>query len=402
MKVNFFDLKRQYDLNQEEVEQKVLETMRGCGYINGPAVHELESDLKGYLKTDNVITVNSGTDALIIALKSVGVKPGDEVITTPFTFFATGEAIARVGAIPVFVDVERDTYNIDATKIEDAITEKTKAILPVHLFGKSCDMEAISEIAKRNNLVVIGDACQAIGSEFKGHKIGSGEYSDATAFSFYPTKNLGAFGDGGMITTNDEMYAKVAESLKAHAAGKAGAEAKSFLDGTEEVLENQGEQTELYDPYKYFNYMIAYNSRLDSIQAAVLDLKLKKLDYYNKMRNNIANTYINGINESEIITLPKQPKDNYDVWHQYVLTTPYKEELIKYLAEHEIGAGNFYPVPLHLQKAFNYLGYKERDFPVAEELAKKTVCLPIYPELKEEEIEYVVDNINSFERIKRK
>jgi len=402
MKVNFFDLKRQYAENQNQIEDKIVETVRECSYINGPEVKNFENNIKKYLNTENVISVNSGTDALIIALKSVGVKPGDEVITTPFTFFATAEAIARVVAIPVFVDVEEDTYNINPKLLEDAISEKTKAIIPVHLFGKSCDMEEIFRIARRNVLKVVNDACQAIGAEYKDKKIGSGEYSDVTAFSFYPTKNLGGIGDGGMITTNSEVFSTIAETLKNHAAGKQGAEARHYLGDEREKLILDEEQTELYDPYKYYNYMIGYNSRLDSIQAAVLNLKLQKLDYYNKKRNEIANTYIDGINEGELITLPKQSKSNYEVWHQFVLTTPYKEELIKYLGENGIGSGNFYPVPLHLQKAFDYLGYKEGDFPVAEKLAKSTVCLPIYPELEEKELEYVVDNVNEFAKVRKK
>lgn len=395
MEVKFFDLKRQYDLLKDELEDSVVKVMRSTSYIGGDALNKFVENMKKYLGVKYISTVNSGTDALILALASGGVTTGDEVITPSFSFFATSEAIARVGAIPVFVDVERDTYNMDPSKIEEKITEKTKAILPVHLFGKSADLKSISEIAKKHNLLLISDACQAIGAEYDGKKIGSCNYSDLTCFSFYPTKNLGGCGDGGMITTNDENLYLICEALKAHGAGENGAKAKSLLTGKKEEIFDKFEKSELYDPYKYYNYLIAYNSRLDSIQAAVLNVKLKYLDKFNKRRGEIASKYIEELKDVDGIELPVI-NSNLDCWHQFVIKVKDKFKMCNYLSSKGVGNGNFYPVPLHLQKAFSYLGYKEGDFKVSEDLSKQTVCLPIYPELTNEEIDYVIKNVKEF------
>lgn len=395
MKIPFFDLSRQYAGIKEEAEQAVLQVCASCGYIEGAAVKQFEKEMAEYLGVKHVITCNSGTDSLELALRASGIKPGDEVITSSFSFFATAEAISAVGAVPVFADIKEEDYNIDPESIKNKVTEKTKAILPVHIFGSPVDVDAIKQIADEYSLKVIEDACQAIGSEYRNAKIGT--VGDAAAFSFYPTKNLGAFGDGGMVTTNNDEIALVVRSLKAHAGGKNGYEAATILgcEFGEFVTDNQ-EATELYDPYKYYNYMIGGNSRLDSIQAAVLSVKLNHLDNYNERRAAIANKYNSQLKDLPI-HLPKAA-DNIitPCWHQYVLLTDDKEGLINYLGKNGIGAGAFYPVPLHLQKAFADLGYNAGDLPMSESVCKRSVCLPVFPELTEEETDYIVETIRAF------
>ncbi len=394
MEVKILDLSRQYELIQEKVEKAVCEQMRSGMYIGGKAVADFEKKFAEYIGVKHAISVNSGTDALVIALKALGIKEGDEVITTPFTFFATAETIAMVGAVPVFVDVEEDSYNIDPEKIEEKITEKTKAILPVHIFGQPANMERILDIANKHELVVIEDACQAVGAAIAGKKAGS--IGNAGCFSFFPTKNLGAFGDGGMITTNDDTTAIICRAFKEHGMAQNGAKARYILQGVEDDLANTVSTDGLYNPYKYYNYLIAYNSRLDAIQARVLDIKLDFLDDFNGKRAEIAKFYEKELGScSEVIT--PQIKDKVTaVWHQYAFRCKKKDEMGNFLASKGVGSAAFYPVPLHLQKAFEYLGYQEGDLPVAEMLTKQTVCLPIFPELKEEELQYIVACIKEF------
>ncbi|MCI9416101.1 MAG: DegT/DnrJ/EryC1/StrS family aminotransferase [Eubacterium sp.] len=394
MEVKILDLSRQYELIQEKVEKAVCEQMRSGMYIGGKAVADFEKKFAEYIGVKHAISVNSGTDALVIALKALGIKEGDEVITTPFTFFATAETIAMVGAVPVFVDVEEDSYNIDPEKIEEKITEKTKAILPVHIFGQPANMERILDIANKHELVVIEDACQAVGAAIAGKKAGS--IGNAGCFSFFPTKNLGAFGDGGMITTNDDTTAIICRAFKEHGMAQNGAKARYILQGVEDDLANTVSTDGLYNPYKYYNYLIAYNSRLDAIQARVLDIKLDFLDDFNGKRAEIAKFYEKELGScSEVIT--PQIKDKVTaVWHQYAFRCKKKDEMGNFLASKGVGSAAFYPVPLHLQKAFEYLGYQEGDLPVAEMLTKQTVCLPIFPELKEEELQYIVVCIKEF------
>lgn len=395
MSIPFFDIKRQYEQIQGEVEEAILETSRSCGYVEGKAVKQLESDLSEYIGVKHVITCNSGTDALIIALQACGVEAGDEVITTAFSFFATAEAIGAVGAVPVFADVKEDDYNIDPSKIEKLITKKTKAILPVHIFGVPADMKAINDIAKMHDIKVLEDACQAIGSSIDGVKAGA--LGDIAAFSFYPTKNLGAFGDGGMITTNNDQLATICRALKAHGAGKAGYQAALALGkNIGEFAQNTEEATELYDPYKYYNYIIGGNSRLDSIQAAVLDVKLKRLDEFNAKREKIAGKYKNALSSLPIHLPVSSTGKKKNCWHQFVLLTEKKQELIQYMGEKGIGVGAFYPVPLHLQKAFAAQGYKAGDLPIAEKLCEQSVCLPVFPELTEDETDYIIQTIKDF------
>ena len=349
MKVPFLDLKTQFQGIKEEVEPKVMDILENCCYIGGAYVNDFEREMEQYLGVKHVASCSNGTDALVLGLKTCSVKPGDEVITTPFTFFATAEAIASVGAVPVFVDVKQEDYTIDPDKIETAITEKTKAILPVHIFGATCDMDRIMEIARKHNLKVIEDDAQAIGSEYKGRKAGT--LGDVGCFSFYPTKNLGGAGDGGMVTTNsDELYA-IVKAYKEHGAGEGGARALELLEGVKEEINTNEQVTELYNPYKYYNYLIGYNSRLDAIQAAVLSVKLKHLDKYNERRTEIAKMYFEGLTEK--VRRPKYTSDVKSCWHQFVVCSEYKEDLCAYLSEHGVGNGTFYPVPLHKQKAFN-------------------------------------------------
>lgn len=394
MNVPFLDLKTQYKGIKEEVEPLVLDILENCCYIGGRYVDEFERSMEKYLGVKHVAGCSNGTDALVLGLKACNVRPGDEVITSPFTFFATAEAIASVGAIPVFVDVRQDDYNIDPDKIEEAITEKTKAILPVHIFGAPCDMDRIMEIAKKHGLMVIEDDAQAIGSQYKGKKAGT--LGDVGCFSFYPTKNLGGAGDGGMVTTNnDDLYIAI-KAYKEHGAGEAGAKTRQLQDGVEEKLETNEVATELYNPYKYFNYIIGYNSRLDAIQAAVLSVKMKHLDEYNANRARIAKMYFAGLISK--VRLPKYNEDITPCWHQFVVRSEFKSELCTYLSENGVGNGTFYPVPLHKQKAFNLANCKNAgaSLPVAEEISSQSVCLPIFPEMTDEQVKYVIDTVNKF------
>ena len=396
MNVKILDLTRQYDIIKDKVEAAVLEQMKSGAYIGGKAVTDFEKKFADYVGAEYAIALNSGTDALVIAMKALGLREGDEIITTPFTFFATAETIAMVGAKPVFVDVCEDTYNIDVTKIEEKITEKTKAIIPVHIFGQPADMDEIRKIADKHNLVVIEDACQAVGSAIGNKMIGS--MGDAACFSFFPTKNLGGFGDGGMITTNDEKVATICKAYREHGGAQNGAKARFYLDGVKDELADETSNDPLYNPYKYYNYLIAYNSRLDAIQARVLDVKLDYLDSFNSRRAEIASYYEKELGALEEVTVPQVREGVKPVWHQYAICVNEKDELGKFLASKNIGSAAFYPVPLHLQKAFDYLGYKEGDLPVAEKLTKRTVCLPIFPELTEDELKYIVEGIKEFYR----
>ena len=392
MSIPFLDLKRQYREIQDEVEAVAIEVMRSGAYIGGKYVAEFEDSIKEYLGVKHVVSCANGTDSLMIALHACGVKPGDEVITTPFTFFATGEAIAAIGAVPVFVDIQESDFSIDASKIEDAITSKTKAIMPVHIFGCPCDMDAITSIAKEHGLKVIEDAAQAIGSEHKGVKIGNSD--NLVSFSFYPTKNLGAFGDAGMLTTNDDDLAIISRAFCTHGMAKTGAIARELLAGIKDNTAKESTGDALYDPYKYYNYLIAYNSRLDAVQAAILNVKLKYLDRYNEARYKVAQLYDEGL--QSVVRIPANPVSGKTCYHQYVVLTDKKDELCSYLSSKSIGVGAFYPVPLHLQKAFDYLGYKAGDLPITEKICKQTVCLPIFPELTEDEIMVIVQNICDF------
>ncbi len=394
MEVPFLDLKTQYQMLQPEIESAVCQVLESGAYIGGESVKRFEQEAEKYLCVKHAIGCSDGTSALVLALRACGIQPGDEVITTAFSFFATAEAIASIGAIPVFVDVRLEDYTIDPEKIEEAITERTKAIIPVHLFGAVCDMDRILALARHYKLRVIEDAAQAIGSEYKGRKAGT--FGDIGCFSFYPTKNLGCCGDGGMCTTDDDSLAINLLALREHGAGKNGAKALENLTGMNVAADSDEQGTTLYDPLKYFNFLVAYNSRLDAIQACILSVKLQYLDKFNARRAHIADCYCKGLTDK--IVLPIYSPESKSCWHQFVIRSDCKYELCRYLSDKGVGNGSFYPVPLHRQKAFNVknCGNPGASLPAAETLSGQTVCLPVFPEMTDEQIQYVIDTVNSF------
>lgn len=394
MQIQLINLKRQYESIKEEVDKEVLDVLSAGQYIMGKNVKEFEREVSEYIGTKHSVSVGNGTDALIIALKALGIGKGDEVITTPFTFFATAESISFVGATPVFVDVDINTFNIDPAKIEEKITDKTKAIMPVHIFGQPCDMDAINEIAKKHKLKVIEDACQAIGSKYKGKKAGS--LSDIACFSFFPTKNLGCAGDGGMIVTNDDNLATVCRALRAHGSGADGQKAFNIInDIKEDAVEDNGTDNTVYNPLKYYNYLIGQNSRLDELQAAILRVKLRNLDKWNDARRKHARFYSEQLKDTNLAA-PFEADNVKHVYHLYILQSDDRSKMVNYLKENGIATGVYYPIPLHLQKAYQDLGYKEGDLPNAEYLSHRTFAIPMFAELTDEEKEYIVDTIKKF------
>lgn len=366
MRVNFVDLQRQYQAYQQELNQAIQQVLDKSNYILGDEVEEFEQEFAKYCDTKYCIGVSSGTDALILILKALNIGKGDEIITAANTFIATALAVSACGAKPVLVDINPQTYNIDVNKIEEKITPNTKAILPVHLYGQMADMDPIIAIAKKYNLKIIEDACQAHGAKYKGQKAGS--LGDISAFSFYPGKNLGAYGDAGAIITSNE---KLSDKIK--------------------LLRNYGQRV------KYYHDLKGLNNRLDTIQAAVLRVKLKYLDKWNQARQKNADLYNKLINQQlkNIIT-PYVEDFTQSIYHLYVIQANKRDELLKYLAEKEIYSGIHYPVPIHLQAAYQDLGYQQGNFPQTENIAKKIISLPMFAELKQEEIEYVVQNIKNF------
>ncbi len=391
MNIPLIDLKAQYKSIAEDLDRVTKEVLSSAGYIMGKNVTEFEKEFAEYLGVKHAISVGNGTDALVIALKSLGIGAGDEVITTPFTFFATAETISAVGATPVFVDVEKETFDIDPSKIEEKITSRTKAILPVHIFGQSARMDEINEIAKKHNLKVIEDACQAVGSKYKGKNIGT--LGDVACFSFFPTKNLGCAGDGGILVTSDDDIATIARALRTHGSGENGQKAYNLLNNiTEEVQTAHDADDTVYNPLKYYNYLIGYNTRLDAIQAAILRVKLPHLDNWNARRREIAKIYDEAFKDTELVT-PIIREENLPVYHMYILQSEKRDEVISKLKEKGIATGVYYPVPMHLQKVYKNLGYKTGDMPVAEYLSHRTFAIPVYPELTDEEINYIVDTI---------
>jgi dTDP-4-amino-4,6-dideoxygalactose transaminase len=364
MQVPLLDLKAQYVTIEDEILRAISEVCDSQYFALGPAVSQFEENIAKYIGCTYAVGVSSGTDALLVSLMAAEIKPGDEVITTAFTFFATAGSIYRLGAKPVFVDIEKDSYNIDPSKIEEKITKKTRAIIPVHLYGQAANMTEIEKIAKRHNLIIIEDAAQAIGATANG--ISCGNFGTYGCFSFYPTKNLGAFGDGGLVTTNDESICEKLKSLRDH-----------------------GQK-----PRYYYN-MIGGNFRLDSIQAAVLNVKLKYLDTWNEKRRQNAAIY-DKLFAGSVVKNPKIGSGNVCIYHQYTIAVPQRDELHKFLTEKIIGCAIFYPKPLHLQKCFSELGYKPGDLPVTEKICDDVLSLPIYAELSREQIEYVAKTILDF------
>ncbi len=361
MTVPMVDLKKQFNDIKEEVFETITGILESSQYILGPRVRELEKKIAGYHGVSEAIGVASGTDALHLSVEALGIGDGDEVITTPFTFFATAEAILYTGATPVFIDVEPETMNIDPAGIEQAITEKTKAVLPVHIFGHPADMERIMDIARRNNLKVIEDCAQSFGASIRGKRTGS--FGDAGCFSFYPSKNLGAFGDGGMVLLNNPDVAADIRMLRNH--GSKGA---------------------------YRHESVGFNSRLDEIQAGVLLVKMGRIESYNERRRRNASLY----NEllSGGVQCPVELDGHIHVYHQYTIRSDERDEIQKRLGDNDISSVVYYPIPLHLQEAVSFLGYKKGDFPVAEESSEKVLSLPMYPELEDAAIRRIADIIN--------
>ena len=372
MTVPLLDLKAQYATIKDEILPAVHAVFESQYFILGPVVEECERALAGYCRCPDAVSVSSGTDALLIALMAEGIGPGDEVITTPYTFFATAGSIARIGAKPVFVDICPNSYNIDPTQIANKITTRTKAVLPVHLYGQCAEMDPILEIADRHGIAVIEDAAQAIGAEYKGRRAGAmGRYG---CFSFFPSKNLGGAGDGGLVATRD---ASLAERLR--------------------VLRMHGSKP------KYYHSLIGGNFRFDALQAAVINVKLRHLDNWTAGRQANAARYRRlfeaaGLAADDVVQLPCEEQNRRHVYNQFVIRASRRDELLGYLKNHGVGSEIYYPVPLHLQQCFAELGYREGDFPASEAAAKETLALPIYPELSEQQAKYVVDCIRAFYR----
>lgn len=367
MKIPMLDLTKQYEGIKKEVLKNLDEVMSSSQFILGSNVKKIEETIASFSNVSNGIGVANGSDAIHIALQAAGIKAGDEVITTSFTFFATGGAIVRAGATPVYVDIDPITFNIDPSKIEMAITEKTKAIIPVHLYGQMADMRAIKEIADRHGLAVIEDAAQAIGSRQHGKTVG--ELGTAATYSFFPTKNLGAYGDAGMIVTNNDEFAEQARVIRVHGSKP-----------------------------KYYHHVLGYNSRLDELQAAILNVKFPYLEEWSSNRREKAVLYTELLNEklSGVVQTPIEKDGNYHVFHQYTLRVPKRDELQAFLKEQGISTMIYYPMPLHLQPVFKDLGYKEGDLPETEKAAKAAISLPMYPELPRDHQEYVVEKIVEF------
>jgi dTDP-4-amino-4,6-dideoxygalactose transaminase len=363
------DLREQYVAIRDEVEPAIRRVIESQMFVMGPEVKELEAELALYCGATHGIGCASGTDALLLPLMALQVGPGDEVITTPFTFFATAGSIWRTGAKPVFVDIEPDTYNMDPALVEAAITPRTRAIIPVHLYGHTANMDTIREIARRHGLFVLEDAAQAIGAGYRGQRAGA--LGDAAAFSFYPSKNLGGFGDGGLMTTNDSDLARSLARLRVHG----------------------------MEP-KYHHHEVGLNSRLDALQAAVLRVKLRHLDAWTFKRREVAAQYRSLFESygSEHVTLPVERPGFFHVYNQYVIRVPasLRDPLREHLTTCQIGTEIYYPIPLHLQPCFGALAHKRGDFPRAEAAADETIALPLYPELTEEQQRFVVGSIRQF------
>ena len=367
--VPFVDLAAQYAAIAEEIDAAVSKTIREADFILGRAVRLFEEEFARFCEAQFATGVDSGTSALELALRAYDIGPGDEVITAPNSFIASALAISHAGATPVFADIDADSYTIDVAALEMAITPRTKAIIPVHLYGQPADMDPIMELAERHQLVVIEDACQAHGARYKGRRVGS--LAHAAAFSFYPGKNLGAYGDGGAMVTNDPAIAKKVEMLR-----------------------NYGQQE------KYHHMFRGYNRRLDTLQAAVLRVKLRYLEKWNAARRQHAGRYRFLFEKSRIVT-PNEALYAESVWHLYVVRVSHRDAFKEYLSSRGINCGIHYPVPVHLQPAYHDLGYKKGDFPVTEDYAQRIISLPMYAELTSELIVRVAEAACEFADLKR-
>lgn len=385
MRVPLLDLKPQYQSLKKELDEAVIKVAESQYFILGPEVSAMEKEFCDYLGCKYAIGVSSGTDALLLALMSIDIKPGDEVIVPTYSFFATAGVVSRLNATPVFVENDPVTFNMDPKDFEKKITNKTKAVIPVHLYGQSADMDEIVKIAKSKNIIVIEDAAQAIGTQYKDGRF-VGTIGDIGCFSFFPSKNLGCYGDGGLVTTNNDNLAKILTIKRVHGA----------------------------DP-KYYHKVIGGNFRIDALQAAVLRVKLPHLDKWSEKRRQNANRYTQLFIEAGLAEEPgktsfdKKNKvllpaavyerfrvKNYHIYNQYIVRVEQRDEMREFLTKNEIGTEIYYPVPFHLQECFNDLGYKKGDFPISEFSADKSIALPIYPELSDEQLVYVVDTFKKF------
>ena len=372
MKIPILDLSVQHLQIADEIAAAVTRVLGSQKFILGPEVRELEQELAQYCSCAEAIGCASGSDALLLALMACDVGPGDEVITTPFSFFATVGSIVRLGAKAVFVDIDSATFNMDVSQVQSAMTKRTKAILPVHLFGQCAEMETINELARNANMRVIEDAAQAIGAEYRGRRAGS--LGEIGCFSFYPSKNLGGAGDGGLLTTNDSKLAETLRILRTHGAKQ-----------------------------KYYHERLGINSRLDSLQAAILRVKFRYLDQWADARRANAKRYRElfrdaGLGSSDYVQLPVESDGSVHVYNQFVIRARDRDRLKAWLAERGVGTEIYYPVPLHLQACFKDLGYKNGDFPESERAALEALAIPVYPELSANAQTYVVETISSFYR----
>ena len=391
MKVPQLDLTTQYQLIKEEINSAITAVLESGVVINGDNVKKIENSLAAYSGNKYGIGVANGSDAIFIALKALGTSPGDAVISPPFTFFATAGSIVRAGATPIFIDIDSKTYNLDPVKLQEFINtncnfnfqinqlierqtgKSIKAIIPVHLYGQMCKMDEIIKIAHKYNLKIVEDCAQSIGSEYKGKK--SGSFGDLSTFSFFPTKNLATYGDGGMIVTSSEEYAEYCRIFRSHGSKP-----------------------------KYYHRFVGINSRLDELHAAILNVKFKYLDKWLEDRFQVALRYQKLFEQYNLLDKIRLPLNNiYNLknhkehtFHQYVIFVKKRDSLQKYLKENEIGTNIYYPLCLHLQECFKYLGYKEGDFTIAEKASRHVLAIPIYPELTEEKQEYVVSKISEF------
>jgi len=365
MEVKLLDLVPQYRLIEDEIMDAVKDVFRTQQFVLGRPVSGFERKMEKYYGVERAIGTASGSDAILLSLMALGVGEGDEVVTTPYTFFSTVSSIVRVGARPVLADIDPATFNIDPEMIERAVTGRTAAILVVHLFGQSAEMSRIMEIGRKRGIAVVEDACQSIGALHRGRKCGT--FGDMGCFSFFPSKNLGGAGDGGMVITGSDELADMVATLRVH-----------------------GEKE------RYRHRLVGINSRLDALQAAVLSVKLDYLDEWNRRRRLNAARYDRAFSKMEGVTPPYVEEYNESTYNQYVIRVPQRDGLRKRLAEKGIGTAVYYPVPLHLQECFSGLGLKEGDFPEAEKAARETLALPVYPELEEEKQDYVIDEIKRF------
>ena len=370
MNIPLLDLKAQFQPLRSEILSAIEAVCDEQGFVLGPRVLAFEEATAKYVGSRHAISCASGSDALLLSLMALGVGQGDEVITVPFTFFATAGAISRIGAKPVFVDIQPDTFNLDPSRLERAITPRTKAIIPVHLFGQCADMVAINRIAKAKGIPVIEDACQAIGAAQNGAR--AGVLGVTGCFSFFPSKNLGGFGDGGMITTNDQALADALSMLRVHGSR-----------------------------VRYLHDAIGINSRLDALQAAVLHIKLKYLDQWSEGRRRNAATYDRLFRQADLhdrVTVPVTQSANFHVYNQYTVRVSKRDDLRAYLKEKGVGTEIYYPLPMHLQNCYKDLGYQKGSFPVSEQASEQVLSLPIYAELMDSQLEYVVETILQFYR----